>query len=366
MINKVCVRCVMDSSDPDISFDSKGVCNHCRRFDIETKNNWFPNEKGIKILEEKFEKIRSKGNKYDCILGLSGGVDSSYLAIVLKRFNLKVLAVHVDAGWNSELAVSNIETIVKHCNFDLYTEVIEWSDMRNLQLAFLESGTANQDIPQDHIFFSVLYRKALEFNCKVFLSGGNIATEFVFPESWNHHAMDSIFLNDIYKKHGKHKLKSYKTINFFDFNIKYRLMGFKQIRPLNFIPYNTTLAIKELEKMGWRYYGYKHGESFFTRFFQNYFLIERFGYDKRKPHLSSRILSGEISRDEAIKLLQKKLYKPQELKNDIKYFCNKMNISNEDFNRYLKMEKVSDKKYKNWDKYFSAFNRVRIFINKLR
>jgi len=354
----------MDDTDPEISFDDKGVCNHCRRFDVETKNNWFPNDQGLKILESKFDKIKSKKNKYDCILGLSGGVDSSYLALALKRFNLKVLAVHVDAGWNSELAVSNIEKVVKHCNYDLYTEVIEWDDMRNLQLAFLKSGTANQDIPQDHIFFSVLFRKAIEYKCKVFISGGNISSEFVFPESWNHHAMDAIFLHDVYKKFGNKKLRSYKTISFFDFNIRYRLLGFKQIRPLNFMPYNTKMAINELEKIGWRYYGYKHGESFFTKFFQNYFLIERYGYDKRKPHLSSRILSGEITRREALNLLDETLYDKQDLKNDIKYFCRKMDITEEQFYEYVNMPKNSYKEYKNWDIYFNSFNYIRKLINK--
>jgi N-acetyl sugar amidotransferase len=198
---QICICCVMDITDPGITFDEKGVCNHCRHFHEVTSKHWFPNDEGKKKLDTLFSKIKQKGKgkEYDCIIGLSGGVDSSYLALMLKDCGLRPLVVHVDAGWNSELAVYNIEQIVKHCGYDLHTHVIDWQEIKDLQLAYLKSGVANQDTVQDHAFFASLYHFAAQHNIKYVISGGNISTESVFPKAWHHAAMDAMNLKSIHK-----------------------------------------------------------------------------------------------------------------------------------------------------------------------
>ena len=349
---QLCSRCVMDSSDPAISFNIQGICNHCREFDEVTSKGWFPNEEGASRLAVLVDKIKAagKGKPYDCILGLSGGVDSSYLALKVHERGLRPLVVHVDAGWNSELAVANIEKIVKFCGFDLHTHVVDWEEMRDLQLAFLRSGIANQDVPQDHIFFASIYHYATKHGIKYVLSGGNLATEGIYPKAWTGSAMDAINLHAIHRKFGQRRLKDYKTVSFFDYYLWYPFVKqLSTVRPLNYMPYDKQMAIAELEqKIGWRSYGRKHGESIFTKFFQNYYLPTRFGYDKRRPHFSSLIVSGQMSRDEALKKLTEPLYSPNELETDIAYLCKKLGINRNEFEKFITAPKHSYLEYPNW------------------
>lgn len=349
---QVCVRCVMDTSDPDITFSEDGICNHCDHFDQNAHKIWFQGADGANRLEELIQRIKhqNRNKDFDCIMGLSGGLDSSYLALLLQEFNLRVLAVHVDAGWNTELAVSNIEAIVNHCNFELVTHVVDWHDMRELQLSYLQSGISNQDVPQDHVFFAVLHKQAMQRDCKYFMSGGNVATEFTLPIGWHGDAMDRINLRSIHRRFGRAPLRSYETISFWDWRIGFRLRGFQQVRPLNFVPYSTEMAVKALAEIGWRQYERKHGESHFTKFFQNYFLPKRFGYDKRRPHFSSRIHSGDMTRVEAEELLMRPLYEEKELEEDLKFVCNKLGITSGDMDEYLNLPLHTYRDYKNWDK----------------
>lgn len=334
-----CSRCVMDTSDPAIAFDADGLCNHCRTFDQVTRTQWFPNEEGARRWEAMAAQIRQagQGREYDCILGLSGGIDSSYLALKVKDWKLRPLVVHVDAGWNSELAVANIEAVVKYCDFDLHTHVVDWEEMRDLHLAYLKAGIANQDVPQDHVFFASLYHFATRNRIRFILSGGNIATEGIFPTAWHGSAMDAVNLRAIHKKYGERPLRTYSTIGFFDYFVWYPFVRkMRTARPLNFMPYDKQQAIAELEqKMGWRAYGRKHGESLFTKLFQNYYLPTKFGYDKRKPHLASLIVSGQMTRADALAKLQEPLYEPNELEIDIAYFCKKLRISRQQFDGFL-------------------------------
>jgi N-acetyl sugar amidotransferase len=368
---QVCTNCVMDTSDSEIVFDVQGVCNHCQSFYERSSKEWRPTEEGKRELDVIVNKIKqkNKNKRYDCILGLSGGVDSSYLALILKEYGLRVLVVHVDAGWNQEMAVSNIQHVVSHCNFDLYTHVVDWEDIKRLQVAYLKSGISNQDVPQDHVFFAVLFKLAVKHDIKVFISGGNIATESILPDSWHGNAMDVINLKAIFKQFGSGKLKNYDTISFLDYHILFRLRGMRQYRPLNYLPYDRNGAIRKLEAIGWRNYGRKHGESFFTKFFQNYFLPVRFGYDKRKAHYSSMIVSKQMTRAEAIDKLNEPLYDPMELENDIVYFCKKLDISRADLDTYLKMPLKKYIDYDNWDsklKYVSALRKAYDVLRKLR
>lgn len=350
---QVCMRCVMDTTDPCISFDDNGVCNHCTDFLQETRKNWFPNDEGRERWASTVEGIKQAGlrNEYDCILGLSGGVDSSYLAIKVKEWGLRPLVVHVDAGWNSELAVANIESIVKYCGYDLHTHVVDWEDMRDLHLAYLRAGIPNQDVPQDHIFFSSLYHFATANGIKFILSGGNIATEGIFPKAWHGSAMDAVNLKAIHERFGERRLRSYKTISFFEYYVWYPLAKkMRTVRPLNFMPYNKESAIAELQAtVGWKAYGRKHGESLFTKLFQNYYLPERFGYDKRRPHYSSLIVSGQMTRESALQKLSEPLYDPAELESDIVYFCKKLRISREEFDRLLHQPLRSHLDFPTWN-----------------
>lgn len=366
---RICTRCVMDTTDPEITFDDSGVCNHCRKFDEVTSKRWFPNEAGVRKLKNIVEQIKvaGTGRPYDCILGLSGGVDSSYLALKASEWGLRPLVVHVDAGWNSELAVANIEAIVKHCGYHLHTHVVDWEEMCDLQLAYLKAAVANQDVPQDHVFFASLYHFAIQNGIRYILSGGNIATESIFPNSWHGSAMDAINLLAIHRKYGKKRLNNYSTIGFLQYYFWYPFVkGMRTVRPLNYMPYDKAQAIAKLESsIGWRSYGRKHGESVFTKFFQNYYLPTRFGYDKRRPHLSSLIVSGQMSREEAIIKLEEPLYDPEELETDIAYFCKKLQISRTEFDQFMVSPIHHYSDFPNWDCRQRFLKKCQAFVERV-
>ncbi len=349
---QVCTKTIMDTSDPEITFDENGVCNHVDLFNKEVGETWFPGPEGKPKLDSLINKIKSESKhlEYDVIIGLSGGVDSSYLAYFLKKeFNLRMLAVHVDAGWNSELAVMNIENIVKILDIDLFTYVVNWKEIQDLQLAYLKSGVINQDVPQDHVFKASLQYTAKKHGIKYFLSGGNHATEGILPTSWVYRAADSRNLKAIHKKYGKVKLKTYpiagfwKTFVYFPF-----IYGLKSRRPLNFIDFKKEDA-KELiiKELNWRDYGGKHCESNWTKFYQNFWLPKKYGFDKRRAHLSSMIRSGEITRDEALAEIDIPLYDPHELEMDKAYVARKLGVSKEEFNAILDMPIQSHFDFKN-------------------
>lgn len=365
----MCSRCIMDTSDPCIIFNEKGICNHCQNFFDNTHKTWFPNDEGKKKFEIIIDTIKNEGknNEYDCIIGLSGGVDSSYLALKVKEWGLRPLAMHVDAGWNSELAVGNIEKIINYCNYDLHTHVVDWEEMRELQLSYLHSGISNQDVPQDHVFFANLYYYATQNKIRYILTGGNLATESIFPTSWHGAAMDSINLKAIHKKYGNKPLKSYKTISFFEYYFWFPFIKKMQTyRPLNYMPYNKNDAIKEMEgKIGWVSYGRKHGESLFTKLFQNYYLPVRYGYDKRKPHLSSLIVSGQMTREQALAELAKPLYDQDELEVDINYFCKKLRITRSQFQEFMTMPLREYSEFDNWDNRHRLLKKIQGIIEKI-
>lgn len=366
---QICSNCVMDTSDLEITFNSDGICNHCIQFEEVTRLNWFPNEQGKKKLDDYIIKVKKSGQnqEYDCILGLSGGIDSSYLALKAKDWGLNPLVIHVDAGWNSELAVSNIECIIKHCNYDLHTEVIDWAAMKNLHLAYLKSGVSNQDVPQDHIFFSTLYHYATKNNIKYILSGGNIATESIFPSSWHGNAMDSINLKAIYKRFGPtKKLKNFKTINFFKYYIYFPFIyRMRVLRPLNFMPYDKKRALRELEAIGYKKYDGKHGESIFTKFFQTYYLPIKFGYDKRRPHLSSLIVSGQLKRKEALEELEKPLYDFKTINNDKLYIEKKLGLSTGEIDSFIANKNHTFDEFPNRIKYLKFIRFISKFVHRV-
>lgn len=366
---KICSRCVMDETDASIQFDENGVCNHCHKFDEVQSLQLFTGTDGESRLQNIVRKIKEEGagKEYDCIIGLSGGVDSSYLAVKIKDFGLRPLVVHVDAGWNSELAVSNIEKIIKYCGYDLHTHVMNWEEMRDLQLSYMKAAVANQDVPQDHAFFSSMYHFAVKNNIKYILSGGNLATEAVFPDTWHGSAMDAINLKDIHKKYGSKPLRDYKTISFFEYYFWYPFAkGMRTVRPLNFMDYNKNEAEKYLQDtVGYRSYARKHGESIFTKLFQNYYLPTKFGYDKRKLHYSSMILSEQLSREEAIAKLAEPLYDANELEVDIDYFCKKMRINRQQFDELMQAPMHDYSDFKSWDKLQDFAKKSQMLLQKI-
>lgn len=365
---QICSRCVMDTSDPEIEFDPDGVCNHCHMFDRVTSKYWHPGPEGKVLLEKLVAQAREAGGgrEYDSILGLSGGVDSSYLALKVKDLGLRPLVVHVDAGWNSELAVSNIEKIVKHCNYELHTHVMDWEEMQDLQLAYFRAGVANQDVPQDHAFASSLYHFAVRNGIRTVLSGGNIATEGVFPSAWHGAAIDAINLKAIHRSCGRLRLRKFKTISFVQYYLWYPLARkMKTLRPLNYMPYDREQAITELEHVGWRSYGRKHGESLFTRFFQNYYLPTKFGYDKRRPHFSSMILSGQLSRADALEQLEEPLYAAQDLETDVTYFCKKIGIGRDEFESVMAQPNRHYSDFANWDGRYRLLKKAQSLAERL-
>jgi N-acetyl sugar amidotransferase len=336
---QVCTRCIMDTTDPEIVFDERGVCSHCHYFDSSIRPAWPSPDEGLQKLEEMIQTIRAygKGKSYDCIIGLSGGIDSSYVAVKVAEWGLRPLVVHVDAGWNSELAVMNIEQICRRLGFDLVTHVVDWEEMKDVQLAFLRSNLANQDVPQDHAFFAALYGYAIKSGIKYVISGSNFATESILPASWGYDAMDATHVKTIHGRFGSRPRGDFPVVSFFNLFVKYpMILKMEVLKPLNYIPYSKEKAIRILEKdYGWRYYGGKHYESRWTRFFQAYYLPYKFGYDKRKAHLASLVVSGQMSRTDALEALKTPLYDGQLLAEDKIFIAKKLGLSLAELERLI-------------------------------
>lgn len=349
---QICTNCVMDTTDAAISFDEHGICDHCRTFRSVTLPNWKTGETGLAEIQAVVEKIKEagKGKDFDCIIGMSGGIDSSYLTYIAKeQFGLRPLVFHVDAGWNSQIAVNNIERLVDGLGLDLYTEVIDWQEMRDLQLAFFKSGVPHIDTPQDNAFFATMYKFAEQYGVKYILTGANLSTECVRnPVEWMYYQSDAIQLRDIHGQFGTRPLKKYPvtSILWHKLALPY-FKGIKVIRPLNFVPYHKQDAIDLLtSRFGWQPYPQKHFESRFTRFYESYWLPERFGYDVRRVQYASLILTGQMTRDEAIEKLKASPYDPETIGNDKEFVASKLGISVAELDGFMALPKKTYKDYK--------------------
>lgn len=362
---KICSKTVMDTTDPNITFNEHGESNYYTNFVQNISTFWKNDGSKFKELEKIADKIKKQGKntEFDCIIGVSGGVDSSYLVYLAKEvLKLRPLIYHVDGGWNSRLAVSNIEKIIDKLDLDLHTDVVYWPEMRDLQLSFFKANVPHLDTPQDHAFFASMYNYASKYKIKYILNGGNFSTECVRePLEWHYHASDLKHIRDIHSKFGTMNLEKFPTADIFKYKIYYRFFkNMKVIQPLNYIKYEKSAAIEFLEKeFGWEQYSHKHYESRFTKFYEGYWLINKFGYDKRKAHYSSLILTDQMTRDEALKKISKPPY-TEEIEDDFEYVANKLEITVDDLKLFMSNENKTFRDYK------SNYNLINFFTKLLR
>lgn len=328
-----CTRTIMDTTDPDIVFDPAGVCNYALTYDefMGKVVDKALSGQSLPELEAMVAEIKraGEGKPYDCIVGVSGGVDSTFLLLKAVDLGLRPLAVHFDSGWNSELAVGNIHNLIEATGVDLYTHVVDWREMKDLQLSFFKASVANCDIPTDHAFGWVAYEQAKKYGVKYILSGSNYASESILPSSWGYTADDAKHLKAIQRRFGTVRLKTYPVMGQFKRTIWYPIVRrIQTVRPLNLMPYVYANAKREItERAGWRDYGGKHYESVFTRYFQGYYLPHKFGYDKRLAHYSSLIVSHQLTRDEALGLMETENYPDDLRRQDHEFIAKKLGVT---------------------------------------
>jgi N-acetyl sugar amidotransferase len=349
---RICTNCVMDTSDPAITFDERGMCDQCNSFYRNVAPHWHTGERGWAALQKIVEKIKAegKGKDFDCIMGVSGGVDSSYLTYVAKeKLGLRPLVFHVDAGWNSQQAVHNIEQLVDRLGLDLYTEVIDWEEMRDLQLAFFRSGVPHIDLPQDHAFFATMYKFAEQHRIKYILTGGNYSTECIRnPLEFFYYGTDLLQIRDIHGRFGERPLKHFPLSGILRHKVYLRYVkGIRVVRPLDYVPYVKEEAMQFLvDHFGWQRYPQKHFESRFTKFFEGYWLPTKFGFDTRRVQFSSLIVTGQMTRDEALERLREPSYDRETIAQDFEYIATKLAISVEELQSYLDAPNKSYRDYK--------------------
>jgi N-acetyl sugar amidotransferase len=360
---QVCTRCVMDTTDSKIRFDADSVCDHCLTFDRDVKPNWHTDARGERELRALVQRIKAagQGKDFDCIIGMSGGIDSSYLTYIATEFGLRPLVFHVDAGWNSQEAVNNIEKLVDKLGLDLYTEVIAWEEMRDLQLAFFKSGVPHVDTPQDHAFFATMYKFAEQHDVKTILTGANYSTECIRnPIEWMYYQSDSIQLRDIHRRFGSRPLVNFPTTSILRHKIWLPYVkGIRVERPLNLVPYDKAAAVKLLvEKFGWQPYPQKHFESRFTRFYEGYWLLHKFGYDTRKVQFSSLIVTGQMTREEALERLKTPALDDATVRQEFEYVANKLGITTAELQGYFDAPNKTYRDYRSQEAFYAVGARV--------
>lgn len=357
---KICSRCVMDTTALEITFDDKGICNFCHQYDNVITKDLYVDKGGEDRLNNLIEKIKKDGKnrQYDVLIGISGGVDSSYVAYLVKKvYGLRALAIHLDNGWNSELAVANVEHIVKKLEIDLSTYVLDWKEFKDIQTSFLKAAISNIEIPTDHAIWALLIKTAAKHKIPYIIAGNNVVTESIMPESWLYGSKDSKFIKAIHKQFGKLKLKTYPTLSTFDYIDYLLIRGIRWVPILNYIDFVKSDAKKLLiDELGWRDYGGKHYESIFTRFFHSFYLPVKFGYDLRKSYLSALVCSGQMSREDALEELKQPPIDSDLLKQDRDYVVKKLGLSEAEFDQILKNPNKAFSDYPNNDSLWRNFS----------
>jgi N-acetyl sugar amidotransferase len=356
----------MDTSDPAIEFDENGICNHCRRYEKEFSKRVYSGSVSINKLESLVKDIKKKGknNEYDCIIGVSGGVDSTYVGYLCKKFGLKPLAVHFDNGWNSELAVRNIEKTLDRLGIDLYTYVINWEDFKQLQISFLKASTPDGEIPTDHAINALLFREAAKRNIGFIINGMNFAAESISIPTWAYGHSDWRYIKSVHKIFNRSSLFNYPKYNFWNLFVWMIIKRIKVVSILNYIDYNKDEAMETLSReLDWVYYGGKHYESIYTRFYQGYILPTKFNIDKRRAHFSDLINSGQLTREIALNKLNEPAYDAKLLKQDFDFVLKKFEMTEDEFKDIMQLPKKNFKDYKN---NYVLVQRLKSFLNYLR
>lgn len=352
---KICNRCIMDTSDPSILFDELGHCDYCNNFDGLIQPNWDTGSQGANQLAQLADAISQtgKGKDFDCIIGLSGGLDSSYVAYIAReKMGLRPLLFHVDAGWNTDQAVGNIEKLVDGLGLDLYTDVVNWEAVKRMQVAFLRAGIPDQDLVQDAAFFSGLYKFARKYKIKHIITGSNFSTECCRePEEWGGYlGIDKTLFGDIWAKCGDGQPNDdFPLVDILVYKLWYqKVLGMKVHHPLNLVPYGKKDAEDELERrFGWQRFQHKHHESRFTRFYEDYWLPRRFGYEKRRAHFSSLIMTGQMTRDQALERISRPEMDEHFLKQEFEYVAHKLGLTVGELQQLFDMPKKTYRDYKN-------------------
>lgn len=352
--HQICKHCIMDTSDPNITFDERGYCDYCVNFDATIAPNWDTGPAGAQALAQLAERIKADGlgKDFDCIIGLSGGLDSSYAAYVAKeKMGLRPLLFHVDAGWNTDQAVGNIEKLVDGLGLELFTEVINWEEMKDLQASFLRSGIPDQDLPQDGAFFSGLYKFARQYKVKHIITGSNFSTECCRePEEWGGYlGIDTWLFNDIHRQFGQRPLDSFPLTDILVYKLCYqKILGMTVHHPLNLVPYIKKDAEDELNRrFGWQRFQHKHHESRFTRFYEDYWLPRRFGFHKRRAHFSSLIMTGQMTREAALERIATPEMDEHFLKQEFEYVAHKLDLTVDELQQIFDAPKKTYRDYRN-------------------
>ncbi len=368
MSQTICKKCVIGiNDDPYIVFDENGICNHCNTYDLVLKRY----EKFLQNRDEELVRIiteikKNKKGKYDCIIGVSGGTDSSYLAYLVNEWGLTPLAVHFDNGWNSELSVRNVENILNALNIDLYTYVVDWQEFRDLQRSYIDASVVDIEALTDHAITAILYQVASKLNVKYILSGSSTFTEGFLPSSWVYNKSDVINIKDIHKRYGKVKMKTYPHIGIIKSFYYRKIKGIKSVNALDYIDYQKSIATNIIEKeLNWENYGGKHNESLFTKFYQAYILPVKFNIDKRKSHLSTLICAGQITREEAFEILTQPIYNPNELRIEKKFVLKKLGYSELEFDEIMIRPRVEHTDYRSIMHFYSYGVKVKRLLKRV-
>ena len=349
---RICTRCIMDSSDPDIEFDEQGVCIRCREAEARRAASVISAPDKKEQLERLVDQIKADGKKldYDCVIGVSGGVDSTYVAYLVKNLGLRPLAVHLDNGWNSALAVTNIDNCLKTLQIDLYTHVLDWDEFRDLQLSFLKASTPDSEIPTDHAIFSLLIRKAAEFNVRYILNGVNHATESIVVPAWSRGHTDWKYIKSVHQQFGTMPLNNFPHCTLLDYAYFRDVKRQRQISILDYIDYDKNAALETIARdLKFARYAGKHHKLIYTRFFQTYILVTKFGYDKRRWHLSDLILSGQITREQALADMEQEIAPPDQLRQDKIFVAKKLGLSESEFDAIMALPPKSIDDYPSYE-----------------
>ena len=363
-----CKKCVMDSTgDPDFNINNFGICNYCTEYEEKIKFRILPDDERKKELRNIIRKIRKSNNKYDCLIGVSGGVDSTYVAYLAKEYGLNPLAVHFDNGWNSELAVHNIQKVLEKLEIDYITKVMNWNEFKDLQVSFLKSSTPDGEIPTDHAITATLYNIANKQGIKYILSGNNFKTEGVMPKLWAYGHIDGKYIRNIQRIFGTRKLSDYPFLPIYKFIWYTVLKRIKLVSILNYTDYDNKTAMDILiKKLDWKYYGGKHYESIYTRFYQGYILPKKFNIDKRKIHLSALILSNQLSKQQALSELKEDSYSLKMREDDLNYVLKKLDLSEDEFNTIMNNQNKTFMDYSNSSNFHLKLRKIIAYLRRLK